>query len=153
MLTWILAEVGGKEKYYFGVDKIDAAAYGGRASLIGGELNDTIIAAQGATSLWGGDSGNDVLHGTGTGNEFFYFRGNGNDVIRDAADGDVVNLYDVTLDDISATAINNAQASIEFKDGGSVTFDSAADATFKLGDGSTWKANHQSNEWQSQEQA
>ena len=147
------AEVGGKEKYYFGVDKIDAAAYGGRASLIGGELNDTIIAAQGATSLWGGDSGNDVLHGTGTGNEFFYFRGNGRDVIRNAADGDVVNLYDVTLDDISATAINNAQASIEFKDGGSVTFDSAADATFKLGDGSTWKANHQSNEWQSQEQA
>ncbi|MBE8953208.1 MAG: hypothetical protein SR1Q7_08710, partial [Quinella sp. 1Q7] len=144
------AEVGGKEKYYFGVDKIDAAAYGGRASLIGGELNDTIIAAQGATSLWGGDGGDDVLHGTGTGNEFFYFRGNGRDVIRNAADGDVVNLYDVTLDDISATAINSSQASIEFKDGGSVTFDSAADATFKLGDGSTWKANHQSNEWQSQ---
>lgn len=141
-------ELNGKVKQYVGVDKIDASAFDGQASLIGGELDDSIIAAQGDTSLWGGDGGDDTLVGAGSGNEFFYFRGNGNDVIREAASGDVVNLYDVTLDDIKSAYVTAQGAMLEFKDGGSVTFDGTAAATFKLGDGTAWTANHQTAQWQ-----
>ncbi|MBQ7454087.1 MAG: hypothetical protein IJS69_03440, partial [Selenomonadaceae bacterium] len=143
-------ETNGKSKNYLGVNKVDASAYAGQASIIGGDLDDKIIAAQGATSVWGGDSGDDILFGTGSGNTFFYFRGNGNDQIRNAADGDVVNLGDITLADIISTEVMGSGAKFDFNDGGSLTVLNAGDVTYKLGDGSSWKANYSSREWEQQ---
>ena len=133
-----------------GVSKIDASAFDGEASLVGSELNDEIIASQGQTSLWGGIGGDDILIGTGSGNTFFYVKGNGNDQIRNAADGDVIDLGDITLDDISSASIRNTIIDINFNDGGSLSLRNAADVTFKLGDGSSYKANYQTHSWEQQ---
>ena len=140
-------ELDGHSRTYMNVNKIDASAFTGTASLVGAELDDYIIAAQGDTSLWGGNGGDDILIGTGNGNTFFYTKGDGNDQIRNAADGDVINLGDITLDDISSTLIMNAGVKLDFKDGGSLMLANGADVTFKLADGTSYSADYNSHSW------
>ena len=140
-------ETNGRRKTYMSVNEIDASAFNGEASLVGGELDDKITASQGATSLWGGIGGNDVLIGAGTDNTYFYVKGNGNDEIRNAADGDIIDLGNITLDDISWASVMNSGVEIRFTDGGSLSLRNAADVTFKLGDGSSYKANYANRTW------
>ena len=143
-------EADGKTRYYGGVTKIDASAFTGTASLVGSEFNDQIIASRGDTSLWGGNSGDDELFGTGSGNSFFYCKGNGDDKIYNAADGDEVNLVDIRLEDITNSAISAKAVTLELSDGSRLTVMNSADMTFNLGDGTSWKTDRQSKEWQQQ---
>ena len=82
--------------------------------------------------------------GVGANGVFSY---GGNDQIRNAADGDVINLGDITLDDISSTLIMNAGVKLDFKDVGSLMLANVANVTFKLADGLSYRADYDSHSW------
>lgn len=67
-----------------------------------------------------------------------------------AADSDEVNLVDITLEDITNSNISSEAVTLELSDGGRLTVMNYADVTFNLGDGTSWKADRQSKEWQQQ---
>ena len=127
---------------------LDASNVKGNTSLVGNEFNNTILAGQGDSKLWGGHStSNDLLIGGNSRNTFFYCNGNGRDTIAGAHDGDAVILSDVTLDQISETSITKDAVAINFKDGGSLQINSRADVTYQLADGSKYFANHEQATW------
>jgi hypothetical protein len=117
---------------------VDASEFDGKAELAGAtNTNNTLIGGMGKNSLWGGNGaeGNDLMVG-GTGeNVFFYTNGNGNDTITGVNAGDVVYLSEVTLEQLSGTSVQNGVATITFKDGGSLTVNDAANATFVMTQG------------------
>lgn len=80
-------------------------------------------------------------------NTFYYLQGNGSDTIASAHDGDEVILSTVTLDQIANTNITADAVAINFKDGGSLQVNSAADITCQLADGSKFSANHAQSNW------
>ena len=126
---------------------LDASTAQGKTSLAGNDLDNTIIAGNGDSSLWGGNGGDDLLVG-GTGkNTFYYLQGNGSDTIAGAHDGDEVILSTVTLDQIASTSIAADSVSINFKDGGSLQVNSNANVTYQLADGSKYSANHEQATW------
>ena len=100
----------------------------------------TVLTDGSNTSLWGGAEGDDTLLGSDGYDEFFYLKGNGNDVVEDAGNGDVVNLLNINLEDISSLDVNANSISIGFNDGGSIKVNSSADVGFKLSDGQKWHA-------------
>ena len=127
---------------------LNASAVDGRTSLVGNEYDNTIIAGQGDSSLWGGFiASNDVLQGGESKNTFFYLGGNGRDTISGINDGDAVILSDISLDQIISTNISTDAVSINFIDGGSLQINGSADVTYQLADGSKFSANHQNLEW------
>lgn len=102
------------------IHEINASLYSGAAELAGNDYNNTIIAGSGATSLWGGNRGDDALV-AGTGQDtFFYTIGNGTDTIYGAKNGDIVNLAGVTLDQLDTAnfAFSETGVKLAFKDGG-----------------------------------
>ncbi|MBR2518576.1 MAG: hypothetical protein IKE46_02130 [Selenomonadaceae bacterium] len=103
------------------IKTLDASAVDGKTSLAGNAFDNTIIAGNGDSSLWGGDFGNDLLIGGGGKNTFFYNFGNGNDTIQNAKAGDVVDLTNITLAEISAANITDSGVELEFSDGGTLT--------------------------------
>ena len=112
----------GSHGKYFSDDikTLDASTAEGNTSLVGNDLDNTILAGNGDSSLWGGNLGNDFMQG-GTGkNKFFYTVGNDNDTISGANNGDVVNLSQVTLEQIASTNITADAVTLNFKDGGSL---------------------------------
>ncbi len=115
---------------------MDASAVDGKTSLAGNLNDNTIIAGDGDSSLWGGDGGNDLLVGGGK-NTFFYNFGNGNDTIQSANDGDIVDLTNITLAEISSTNISADAVSINFIDGGSLTVNGNAAVEYKV-DGTSY---------------
>ncbi len=126
---------------------LDASTSDGRNILAGNDFDNTIRAGSGDSSLWGGNLGNDFMQG-GTGkNTFFYTVGNGSDTIAGANNGDVVNLAQMTLDQIASTNITADAVTLNFKDGGSLQINSAADITYQLADGSKFSANHAQATW------
>jgi len=64
---------------------------------------------------------------------FFYANGNGNDTISGTKEGDVVYLGGVTLDNLTGTDFNSGSITLNFNDGGKLTVNDAANATFVLG--------------------
>ena len=99
--------------------------------------------------MWGGSSadGNDTLIG-GAGREvFFYLKGNGKDIISGATSDDVVNLYEMTLEDIGGVEVNNSAVSINFKDGGSLTINGdTSGLTYRIG-GENYIVNQSTRNW------
>ena len=127
---------------------LDASAVKGNTSLVGNDFNNTIIAGQGDSSLWGGSStSNDLLIGGAGKNTFFYLQGNGRDTVQGVRDGDEIILDNLTLDQISEANITAGGVMINFIDGGSLTINGTADVTYQLADGSKYSADHQSLEW------
>ena len=70
---------------------------------------------------------------------FYYTNGNGNDTISGAGAGDVVYLSEMTLEQISTTAVSNGTAVISFKDGGSLTIGDAANCQFVMTQGDQYQ--------------
>lgn len=126
-------------KIYNNVKDLDATAYSGTAKLAGNDMDNVIKASSGDSSLWGGFGGNDTLIGGAGKNEFFYGLGGGYDIIENANDGDLVNLFDIELEDIVGTKVENSSTTINFRDGGTLKLNNSADVTFKLADGSKIK--------------
>lgn len=137
-------------QFFGNIRTLDASAVEGNTSLVGNEFDDTIIAGQGDSSLWGGFSpSNDLLIGGNSRNTFFYCMGNGNDTIQGTNDKDFIILSDVSLDQIIETSITADSVSIRFNDGGSLQIQGTSDVTYQLADGSKYSANHQRLEWDS----
>ena len=129
---------------------IDGRGIGGIELITGGNnVSNEIFAGDGGSSLWGGASGNDILTGGAGQDNFFYGKNDGADVINNASSSDTVNLYDVTLADITAAVTSENQISVTFNTGSNLQINSAENlsATFNLADGN-WKFNHSSGTWQ-----
>lgn len=104
---------------------IDARTANANANVVlaGNHLDNTIFAAEGDTSLWGGDGGNDLLVGNGDDNTFYYKLGNGDDTITNVSDGDTIVLYDITIDQLAFTDGDETSMVITMADGGKLTIE------------------------------
>ena len=107
---------------------LDAHLVDGNATLVGNGYNNAIYAAQGNSSLWGGNSAtNDTLVGGDGADMFFYgVRGTseGNDTISGITEDDTVNLFNVQLSDIdfNNTTVTSSTITVKFNNGtGSLT--------------------------------
>ena len=136
---------GSHGKTFVGVKVLDASNAEGNTSLVGNDSDNTILAGNGDASLWGGNGGDDLLQGGAGKNTFFYT--NGNDTIAGANDGDEIILSGVTLEQISGTSIATDAVTINFKDGGALQVNSAADVTYQLADGTKFSADHEQSAW------
>jgi hypothetical protein len=127
---------------------IDASGSVAELELAGNTLANTITAGSGNASLWGGSgSASDVLIGGSGQNTFYYEQGNGADTVDNANDGDTVNLFDTSLENIVSADITSTGVVVQFTDGGSLTVNSNKDVNYVLKDGSTWSADHSSHTW------
>ena len=79
-------------------------------------------------------------------NNFAYTYGNGNVIIDNANKGDVINLYDVTLDKITSAEISTGAVNIKFNDGGSLTVLGENNNSYIVGR-DVWTANQQTQTW------
>ena len=110
--------------------KVDAAEI-----LIGADNADNqIYAGNAGSSLWGGNGGSDVLTGGDGYDEFFYAIGSGNDVVKNAGSDDIVNLLEVSLEQISGVDVQANEVTLNFTDGGSLKVEGNAGTGYKLGD-------------------
>lgn len=122
--------------------------------IVGGDnSSNDIRAGSGGSSLWGGGGVvADTLIG-GAGADCFYLgEYDGSDVIYNASQDDKVMLYNVELaniGDFSTTA--NSVSLYLWWNGSTVTINDQGglSPTFQLSDGSCWKFNHSTNNWQS----
>lgn len=127
---------------------IDASGSVAELELAGNTAANTITAGSGNASLWGGSgSASDVLIGGSGQNSFYYELGNGADTINNANDGDTVNLFDTSLENIVSAEITSGGVVVQFTDGGSLTVNSNKDVNYVLKDGSTWSADHSNHTW------
>ena len=108
-----------------------------------------ITSGNGGSSLWGGVGGIDTLTGGAGIDTFFFGKNDGEDLIQNAGSSDVVNLYDVSLSDITAATVSGNKISVTFNTGNNLQINSAENlsATFQLADGN-FKFNHSSGTWQ-----
>ena len=116
------------------------------ATLAGGANSETIFASQGDSSLWGGSGGNDTLTGGSGDDEFFYSFGNGNDIINNATENDVVNIFNTDLSQITKVETTTSQIKISFSDNGSLSINSAENVGFKY-QGSTYQLDRHNKTW------
>ena len=115
---------------------------------------DIITAGSGGSSLWGGSgsygSGSyDTLTGGAGIDTFFWGKSDGSDVITNASSSDIINLYDVSLENIISAKTEGNEIYVRFDTGCDLLVESSENlsATFKLADGN-FKFNHSSGEWQ-----
>ena len=134
--------------FYSDFRELNAAQADGSNILAGNEFSNVITGGSGTNSIWGGSgSANDTLVG-GTGrNEFFFCAGNGHDVISNAHSGDVVNMYELTLEQIARADITGSGVEVELTDGSTVNIQSNANVEYRLADGTAWTADHINKTW------
>ena len=107
---------------------------------------NNIYAGNGASSMWGGMGGNDILVGGSAYNEFFYGIGGGNDIILNAKDNDLVNLIGVSISQISGVDINIGQLNINFVDGGNLQINGSSGVAYRIAEG-TFAVDQATGEW------
>lgn len=141
---------GSQGKSFSGINNIKATG-NGQNILAGNSANNSIVSGSGNSSLWGGAGNNSdtLIGGNGT-DMFWYGKNDGEDIINNASSSDVVNLYDVRLQDITAATTFGKKTSLTFNTGKHLQINSTENLspTFKLADGS-WKFNHSSRQWRS----
>ncbi len=81
-----------------------------------------------------------MLVGGASKNTFFYTNGNGSDTIAGTREGDMIFLSEVTLEQIANTAVDNNVATVNFKDGGKLTVNDAANCQFVLTQGTQYQS-------------
>ena len=136
---------------------LNASGVQGNTTLMGNSNDNTIFGSSENSSMWGGAIGNDTLVGGEGLNAFFYGKNNGNDVAVNVDGNDIVNLYDISIDDIEITSetggemIGNNAVTITLKDsagGGTLTVQTSDNGTgFRMANGQTYVADHQNRTW------
>ena len=127
---------------------IDASGASAELALAGDSKANTIYGGAGTNSLWGGaGSANDLLVGGSGRNFFFYEQGDGADTISNAQDGDTINLFDTSLENITQANITSGGVTLNFNNGGSIMVNSNAEVNYRLADGSTYTADHNTGTW------
>ena len=132
---------------------IDGSGLSQLEVILGGDNASNVISAGvGGSSLWGGaGSVADTLNGGFGEDNFFVGKTDGSDVINFASPDDRVILYNVGLSDISSFTPSQMGISLTFNTGSTVTINDTDEISpiFQLADGSCWKFNHSTNNWQS----
>lgn len=134
-----------------GYGDLDGSSFSQLEVIIGGnDASNVITAGSGDSSLWGGSGGVDNLIG-GAGQDIFFFgKYDGLDVISNASSSDKVHLYDVNLSDIISANVSGGVIYANFNTGGVLKINCTENLspTFQLADGSQWKFNQSSGQWQ-----
>ena len=129
---------------------LDASSLAQFLILVGGNnASNNFSAGSGGSWLWGGSGGNDTLTG-GAGADVFYFgKNDGSDFIGNASSSDVVNLYDVSINDITMLDTSDNTISIGLNTGASLQINSAENVSAKItmSEGSV-NFNLSTNQWQ-----
>ena len=134
------------------INAINASSATGNAILAGDSNSQVITGGRGSSSLWGGagSTKDTLVAGNGT-NTFFYGYGEGSDLVNNTGENDVINLYNITLNDLSGYEINGNKVTITTKAGDTLTVNGKA-TTYLVGDGQgniiTAHANHSTNKWE-----
>jgi len=145
-MIWMNGDYG---QIYYDISCVDATESTGNNQIAGAKnTNLEIKGGAGNSSLWGGaGSANDTLIG-GTGNEKFFFgKHEGNDIIQGAGDSDTVELYNITLEDLTNIEASGKELTANFQNGAySLKLENYSETTnFRFSDGSTW--NYIKNSW------
>ena len=128
--------------------------------LYGDENDNTLMAGDDGAELWGGPGGNDLLFGGAGADVFRAGKGEGNTEIWGYEENDLVDLWNVSLEDItditfaSYEAYNLKSMTISLSDGASIEVISESEVgstTVRLGDGSKWQHNYSDGSWQPKE--
>ena len=144
---WLSGSRGVK---YSGINNIDASNSTGNNTLAGDSNDNQITAGSGSNSLWGGVGGSsDTLIGGSGEDTFFFGKNSGADVINNASSNDTINLYGISLSDISDVSYSSNQIVANFKTGSSLTINNteSLSSTFKLGS-NKFQYNFDSQHWQ-----
>ena len=132
---------------------IDGSGFSPLEVILGGNNASNVIkAGSGGSSLWGG-AGNtaDTLSGGGGIDYFFVGKDDGSDVIQNASQNDRVMLYNTALSDIANAGTSSNSISLTFNTGATLVVNDKGglSPSFQLAEGSCWKFNHSTNNWQS----
>ena len=130
---------------------LDASSLSQLLILVGGNnASNKFVAGSGGSWLWGGVGGSDTLTG-GTGSDVFWFgKNDGTDFINNASSSDVVNLYDVSINDItSLNTEEDHQITIGLNTGANIKINSSENVSAKItmAEGSV-NFNHSTKQWQ-----
>ena len=137
---------------YINIDNIDARNSSinyYQRQLIGNAGNNKIYAGRGDL-LWGGSgsTGNDDLYGGSGDNTFYYGVGEGNDVIHQSVSTDKVDLYNVSLTDISSYGFDGSSLRFNMAGGESLVIEGSDGASnFVLADRSEYSYNRSTDTW------
>ena len=150
--VWLNNDLNFGKKIFDGnIRTLDASNIDGKATLVGNMNDNYIMASKGDSSLWGGNysDGNDTLVGGAGSDMFWYGLGEGNDVVTNVAGNDIVNLFNISLQDISNVDVTSNAVKLNMKDGHSLTVNSNNSGVgFMLADDkSIWTVNQSSKEW------
>ena len=136
-------------QFYFGIKNV-IANNSGENIIVGNYESNLIVGGSGSNSLWGG-AGNtaDTLQGGSGYNMFWYGVGEGNDIITNAKESDVVNLYNISLEQITDAQITNENISVTMSDGNNLTVNNSSNITptFQLSSGEKYNYNRSSGTW------
>ena len=120
------------------ITKSDTEKASGNLTLIGNDLDNEIYSG----------AGNDMLTGGSGADTFYWGSGDGYDIITDAESSDIINLYNVSLSDISSTSVSDNKLDLRLNDGSHLDAYYGTQATFQLADDTRWK--YQDGDWQQQ---
>ncbi len=118
------------------ITKSDTEKASGNLNIIGNELDNEIYSG----------AGNDYLTGGSGADTFYWGSGDGYDIITDAESSDVINLYNVSISDISSVDISDNKLDLRLNDGSHLDAYYGTQATFQFSDGSRYK--YENNNWQ-----
>ena len=150
----ILLDNSSESQYFFGIQNV-IANNSGDNTFTGNNKANLFVGGSGTNNMWGGlDNAADTLQG-GDGTNVFWYGGHGNDVITNAKESDVVNLYNISLRLISDVQITEGNILMTFVDNESVlTIKDTGNVTptFQLADSvDRYNYNRSSGTWQSVE--
>ena len=137
---------------YLYIANINASGSSGNDTLYGNAGSNEIRAGSGNSTLWGGqyDGTADILIGGDGVDTFLVGKNDGNDVIQSSSYNDVINLYDVSLSEIStSTDENNIYLSLN--NGSQITIQNSDNLSSAVwtSDGGRYRYNRSSSSWQS----
>jgi len=131
--------VGEGKTYEGDIKTVDGRNVSGSAVLTGNSVNNSIVAAQGDTWLWGGNSNSADTLVSGEGSDIFFYglinKNEGSDIITGASEGDTLNLGNFSVTEVSDLQFNGDNVTFAFTSGGSVTmnYTDGASITFREG--------------------
>ncbi len=149
-MIWLDGSYG---QSYYDIKTIDASESTGNNQLAGSTDAINIIGGAGDSSLWGGNGrySNDTMTG-GEGDEMFFFgKYNGSDLILGATSDDTINLYDISLSDVTSSETVEGGVKLIFQNHEySLTLQNyTGTPTFALAQGGNWI--YDNKEWKLKE--
>ncbi len=137
---------------YLYIANINASGSSGNDTLIGNSGNNEIRAGSGNSTLWGGQydgTADNLIGGDGV-DMFLVGKNDGNDVINNSSYNDVISLYDVSLSEITSTAMTSTGFTLSLNSGSNITVNNTDNLSCAVwtSDGGRYRYNRSSGQWQ-----